>query len=107
MFFLLTLYRASSRCATASSNTIYLHTQSTTPRSKSSGLHARASHSSSGQTSSLSSARDDDDNDDEVRMINRHHLEFVEADSGLVPDLLTSDFHDCAASPCRSVHVKE
>jgi len=87
-----TLYRSSSRPAT--SNAVYLHTQSTP--TKSSGRTAACAGSSSGQTSVSSVTRaglDDDDDDDEVRMINRHQ-EFFEADSGLVPDLLAADCQD-------------
>jgi len=55
--------------------------------------------------SSVTRAGDDDDDDDEVRIINGRH-EFVEADSGLVPDLLAADAdfhsHDCTAPPWRS-----
>jgi len=100
--FFLTLYRSSN--STATNNAIYLHTQSTSTRS--SGRPA-AAVSSSAQTSVSSVSRtvlddDDDDDDDEVCMINRHH-EFVEADSGLVPDLLVADLQDleCAAPPWR------
>jgi len=71
------------------------------------GQPAAAGACSSRQTSISSVTRDDDDDDDddddEVRMINRRQ-EFVEADSGLVPDLLAADAdfddHDQPAPPC-------
>ena len=95
-----TLCRSSSHCAT--SNAVYLHMQSTGCPAP-----AAASSNSSGHTSVSSVARlgpddnddDDDDDDDEVRMINIRR-EFVEVDSGLVPDLLTADV-DCSATAWR------
>jgi len=93
---LFTLYSSSVRLATDS--TVYLHTQ---PRVR---PLPPPGGSSSGRASLSSASRTDevDDDDDEVRIINGRR-QFVEADSGLVPDLLAAADTGSTAPPARSL----